>query len=70
VAYGAQGIYLSKSKYVIDLRNETCMIGCKSEATPAGQNHHILSDSGDPVDKYQYQRLVGSLMYLSLPSTR
>jgi hypothetical protein len=48
VAYGAQAIYLSESKYVIDLCNDTCMIGCKSTATLVEQNHHILSDSSDP----------------------
>ncbi|XP_071681833.1 uncharacterized protein [Lolium perenne] len=58
VAYGAQGIYLSQRKYVLDLLTETGMIGCKPAATPVEQNHHILSDSGDPVDKYQYQSLV------------
>ena len=65
VAYGAQGIYLSQRKYVLDLLNETGMSGCKPATTPIEQNHRILSDSGDPIDKYQYQRLVGRLIYLS-----
>lgn len=65
VAYGAQGIYLSQRKYVLDLLNETGMLGCKPAATPIEQNHRTLADSGDPVDKYQYQRLVGRLIYLS-----
>lgn len=56
VAYGAQGIYLSQRKYVLDLLNETGMLGCKPAATPIEQNHRTLADSGDPVDKYQYQR--------------
>jgi hypothetical protein len=65
VAYGAQGIYLSQRKYVLDLLNETGMLGCKQAATPIERNHRTLADSGDPVDKYQYQRLVGRLIYLS-----
>jgi hypothetical protein len=65
VAYGAQGIYLSQRKYVIDLLTDTGMLNCKPVATPIEHNHRILADSGDPVDKHQYQRLVGRLIYLS-----
>jgi hypothetical protein len=65
VAYGVQGIYLSQRKYVIDLLIETGMLNCKPATTPIEQNHRILADSGDPVDKHQYQRLVGRLIYLS-----
>jgi hypothetical protein len=65
VAYGMQGIYLCQRKYVLDLLAETGMLGCRPAATPIEQNHRVLADSGDPVDKYQYQRLVGRLIYLS-----
>jgi hypothetical protein len=65
VAYGTQGIYLSQRKYIIDLLTETGMLNCKPATTPIEQNHRILADSGDPVDKHQYQRLVGRLIYLS-----
>jgi len=65
VAYGAQGIYLSQRKYVLDLLKETSMLNCKPVTTPIEYNHRILADSGDPVDKHQYQRLVGRLIYLS-----
>ena len=41
------------------------MLDCKQSPTPIEQNHRILADSGDPVDKHQYQRLVGRLIYLS-----
>jgi len=56
VAYGAQGIYLSQRKYVLDLLKETSMLNCKPVTTPIEYNHRILADSGDPVDKHQYQR--------------
>lgn len=65
VAYGSQGIYLSQRKYVLDLLAETGMLNCRPATTPIEQNHRILADSGDPVDKHQYQRLVGRLIYLS-----
>jgi hypothetical protein len=65
VAYGVQGIYLSQRKYVLDLLAETGMLECRPVPTPIEQNHRILANSGEPVDKYQYQRLVGRLIYLS-----
>lgn len=65
VAYGTQGIYLSQRKYVLDLLSETSMLECKPAATPIEQNHRTLANSGDPVDKHRYQRLVGRLIYLS-----
>jgi hypothetical protein len=65
VVYGAQGIYLSQRKYVLDLLSDTGMLGCRPASTPIEQNHRSLAESGDPVDKYQYQRLVGRLIYLS-----
>jgi hypothetical protein len=65
VAYGSQGIYLSQRKYILDLLTETGMVNCKPSPTPIEQNHRMLADSGDPVDKHQYQRLVGRLIYLS-----
>ena len=65
VVYGAQGIYLSQRKYVLDLLAETGMLDCRPASTPIEPNHHIKADSGDPIDKGQYQRLVGRLIYLS-----
>ena len=65
VAYSSQGIYLSQRKYVLDLLVETGMLDCKPASTPIEANHRIKADMGDPVDKGQYQRLVGRLIYLS-----
>lgn len=65
VLYGVQGIYLSQRKYVVDLLTETGMLNCKPAATPIESNHRITVDYGDYVDKQQYQRLVGRLIYLS-----
>uniref|UniRef100_A0ACD5X204 Uncharacterized protein n=1 Tax=Avena sativa TaxID=4498 RepID=A0ACD5X204_AVESA len=65
VAYGAQGIYQSQKKYVLDLLAETGMLECRTASTPIEQNHGIIANSGDPIDKGGYQRLVGRLIYLS-----
>lgn len=40
------------------------MLGCRSINTPIEQNHKLGAESGDPVDKERYQRLVGHLIYL------
>jgi hypothetical protein len=64
VARSPQGIVLSQRKYVMYLLNETCMIGCRPASTPIDSNHKLCAESGDPVNKDRYQRLVGRLIYL------
>ena len=49
----------------MDLLAETGMLECKPTTTPIEQNHRITSCVGDPVDRGQYQRGVGRLIYLS-----
>src|SRR4051812_29879348 len=53
-----EGICLSQRKYVLDLLTETGMIGCKVAFTRIEQNHKLSAESGDPINKEQYQRLV------------
>lgn len=65
VAYGAKGIFLSQRRYVLELLAETGMLECRSAPTPVEQNLKIMEAAGGPVDKHQYQRLVGRLIYLS-----
>jgi hypothetical protein len=64
VARSPQGIVLSQRKYVLDLLDETGMLGCRPIATPIDLNHKLCAESGDPVNKESYQRLVGRLIYL------
>jgi len=59
-----RGIVLSQRKYALDLLNETGMLGCRPAYTPIEQNHKLSAESGDPIDKEKYQRLVGRLIYL------
>jgi hypothetical protein len=40
------------------------MLGCRPLATPIDLNHKLCAESGDPVNKESYQRLVGRLIYL------
>ena len=57
---------MSQQKDILDLLNEVGMLGCKLETTPINPYHKLGVDpSRTPIDKGQYQRLVGKLIYLS-----
>lgn len=64
VARSKRRINVSQRKYVLDLLNETKMLGCKPSNTliEAGNKSKVLRE---PVDRNRYQRLVGKLIYLS-----
>ena len=64
IARSPKGIVLSQRKYVLDLLSETGMLGCRAASTPIEQNHQLCAQSGDPIDRESYQRLVGRLIYL------
>ena len=64
IARSQKGIVLSQRKYVLDLLCETGMLGCRPASTPIDANHKLSAESGDPVNKERYQRLVGWLIYL------
>lgn len=66
VTKSRQGISVSQRKYVLDLLEETRMLGCKPAKTPMDSNLKPgENSSGDLVDKRRYQHLVGRLIYLS-----
>ena len=66
VARSKEGISVSQRKYTLDLLTETGMLGCRPADTPIEFNCKLgNSDDQVSVDKEQYQRLVGKLIYLS-----
>ncbi|KAL5787126.1 hypothetical protein ACOSP7_004075 [Xanthoceras sorbifolium] len=65
VARSKKGISVSQRKYTIDLLEETGMLGCKPSKTPIELGNKEKMFEGDPIDKENYQRLVGKLIYLS-----
>ncbi|KAA0049857.1 Beta-galactosidase [Cucumis melo var. makuwa] len=66
VARSKEGISVSQRKYTLDLLTETGMLGCRPADTPIEFSCKLgNSDDQVPVDKEQYQRLVGKLIYLS-----
>src|SRR6266508_282176 len=64
IARSPKGIVLSQRKYTLDLLNETGMLGSRPPSNPIDPNHKLCAQSGNPVDKERYQRLVGRLIYL------
>lgn len=51
VSKSEQGIMISQHKYVVDLLNETGMLGCKPASTPIKVNHHLCSKGGGQINK-------------------
>ena len=59
-------ILVSQIKYVLDLLNETGMLGYKFADKPIDPNNKLGMIEGDThVEKGRYQRLAGKLIYLS-----
>jgi len=66
VARSKKGISISQKKYILDLLEETGMLGCRPSDTPIRADK--ISDDedlGKAVDMGRYQRMVGKLIYLS-----
>jgi Reverse transcriptase (RNA-dependent DNA polymerase) len=60
-----KGVVLSQHKYVLDLLRDTRILGCRPVNTPIDPNHKLSREIGNQVEKGQYQRLVGKLIYLT-----
>lgn len=65
VARSKKGISVSQRKYTLDLLEETGMLGCRPSKTPVELGNKGKMLERGLVDKGQYQRLVGKLIYLS-----
>ncbi|KAL5548965.1 hypothetical protein UlMin_004196 [Ulmus minor] len=66
VARSKEGIVISQWKYILDLLNETGMLGCKPADMPMDPNRRTeRSEESVLADRGRYQRLVGKLIYLS-----
>ncbi|XP_068662962.1 uncharacterized mitochondrial protein AtMg00810-like [Aristolochia californica] len=60
------GIILSQRKYVLDLFEETKMLGCRPAETPLDSNTKLCVGTREEVDVRKYQRLVRRLIYLCI----
>lgn len=61
------GMVISQRKYILDLLQETGMLGCKPVSTPLEHGITTKDHSNEAVlsDIHSYQKLVGKLIYLS-----
>lgn len=66
MADSQQGTFISQQKHAIDLVKDIGKLGCEPVNTPIKPNHKLGDVPRDAtVDKGNYQRLVGKLIYLS-----
>jgi Reverse transcriptase (RNA-dependent DNA polymerase) len=65
VARSKKEVVLSQQRYVLDLLSDTGMLGCKPANTHIDPNHKLSGGRVNQVEKGQYQRLVGKLIYLA-----
>ena len=62
----ADGIFLEKGKYVVEILKRFGIMDCKAITTPMSSNLKLLSDASlEAVDATMYHQMIGSLMYLT-----
>ena len=67
VARSKEGISLSQRKYVLDILEDTGLLGARPVETPMDPNVKLCVDQGELLhNPDQYRRLVGKLNYLTI----
>ena len=67
VARSKEGISLSQRKYVLDILEETGLLGSKPVETPMDPNVKLYDDQGELLSNPErYRHLVGKLNYLTI----
>ena len=57
---------MTQQKYILDLLEETKHTQCRTSDTPIEVNHRLTLDDKDPkIEITSYQKLIGTLLYLS-----
>ncbi|XP_026416691.1 uncharacterized protein LOC113312153 [Papaver somniferum] len=65
VLRNSSGIFLSQSKYILDLLKKTNMVGCKHCSSPAVANSQLTYEGELLPDPTSYRSIVGALHYLT-----
>lgn len=67
VTYSGSNLYLTQTKYVVDLLGRTNMLEVKPVSTPAASGKKMSCFDGTPLtDPREFQSVVGALQYLTL----
>ena len=65
-ARSREGIFVNQRKYILDLLEETGLLGCKATETPIEANLKLNpANPEDVIEREKFQRPVGRLIYLS-----
>jgi hypothetical protein len=64
VARTKKGISLCQRKYTLDLLSDMGMMRCRAVPIQIEQNHQATAQSIELVNKEDYQKLVGRILYL------
>lgn len=63
----SNGLFLSQTKYILDILTKANMSHCKPASTPSTNSIHLNTTDGKPISNPKdYRSLVGGLQYLSL----
>ena len=66
-AYKHGMLILNQCKYVLDIIEETCLLGCKPQSSPIDSKPQFWDSTSPPLtDANIYRRLVGKLIYLTV----
>lgn len=63
----SDGLFLSQTKYILDILTKANMSHCKPASNPSTTSTHLNTTDGKPISNPKdYRSLVGGLQYLSL----
>lgn len=67
IAQGDNRMYLSQRKYILDIIDYICLLGCHTASTPFPLEVKLMGDSLTPLqDAEKYRQVVEQLLYLNL----
>ena len=67
IARSKHGIFLSQRKYALSLLEDTGFLGSKPASLPMDPYVKLSNEDGELLsDIYQYRRLIGRLLYLTI----
>ena len=66
VHHTPQGLFLSQSKYALDILEQASMVDCKPVSTPMVVGQHLSGNGSPYADLTHFRSIVGALQYLTI----